>query len=79
MENCTSMKTPMAPSSKLDYDPNGKAVDLKTYIGTIGFLMYLKASGSDIMFSTCLCAMYQAKPKESHLVIVTTNLVLWYC
>ncbi|GJZ93749.1 retrovirus-related pol polyprotein from transposon TNT 1-94 [Tanacetum coccineum] len=33
-------------------------------------LMYLTASRPDIQFSTCLCARYQANPKESHLVAV---------
>ncbi|GKB95499.1 hypothetical protein Tco_0981636 [Tanacetum coccineum] len=53
----------------------------------IGSLMYLTASRPDIQFSTCLCARYQANPKESHLVAVkrirrylkgTPNLGLWY-
>ncbi|GJS66597.1 hypothetical protein Tco_0681161 [Tanacetum coccineum] len=50
-------------------------------------LMYLIASRHDFQFSTCLCARYQANPKESHLVVVkrifrylkeTPNLGLWY-
>ncbi|GKB84550.1 hypothetical protein Tco_0956822 [Tanacetum coccineum] len=36
----------------------------------IGSLMYLIASKPDIQFSTCLCARYQANPKESHLIVV---------
>ncbi|KAI3770837.1 hypothetical protein L6452_01982 [Arctium lappa] len=49
--------------------------------------MYLTASRPDIMFSTCLCARFQAKPKESHLLAVkkifryikgTPYLGLWY-
>ncbi|KAJ9560607.1 hypothetical protein OSB04_005767 [Centaurea solstitialis] len=64
-----------------------KAVDVTTYRGMIGSLMYLTASRPDIMFSTCLCARYQSKPKESHLKAVkrifrylkgTVNLGLWY-
>ncbi|KAJ9538800.1 hypothetical protein OSB04_031533 [Centaurea solstitialis] len=44
-------------------------------------------SRPDIMYSTCLCARYQAEPKESHLTAVkrifrylkgTPNLGLWY-
>ncbi|KAJ9549049.1 hypothetical protein OSB04_021592 [Centaurea solstitialis] len=81
------MKTPMSPSCALDSDPDGKAVDVTTYRGMIGSLMYLTASRPDIMFSTCLCARYQSKPKESHLKAVkrifrylkgTVNLGLWY-
>ncbi|GKF21528.1 hypothetical protein Tco_0070166 [Tanacetum coccineum] len=36
----------------------------------IGSLMYLTASRTDIQFSTCLCARYQANPKESYLIAV---------
>ncbi|GKC66714.1 hypothetical protein Tco_1099312 [Tanacetum coccineum] len=49
--------------------------------------MYLTESRHDIQFSTCLCARYQANPKESHLIGVkrifrylkgTPSLGLWY-
>ncbi|KAI3715070.1 hypothetical protein L6452_22036 [Arctium lappa] len=72
---------------KLDSDPSGKSVDVKTYKGMIGSLLYLTASRPDIMFATCLCARYQANPKESHLSAVkrifrylrgTPSLGLWY-
>ena len=33
----------------------------------IGSLLYLTASRPDIMFSVCVCARFQALPKESHL------------
>ncbi|KAJ9539228.1 hypothetical protein OSB04_031961 [Centaurea solstitialis] len=36
----------------------------------IGPLLYLTASRPDIMYATCLCARYQADPKESHLKAV---------
>ncbi|KAJ9548098.1 hypothetical protein OSB04_020641 [Centaurea solstitialis] len=87
LENAKIMKTPMSPSCALDSDPDGTAVDVTTYRGMIGSLMYLTASRPDIMFSTCLCARYQSKPKESHLKVVkrifrylkgTVNLGLWY-
>ncbi|KAI3734963.1 hypothetical protein L6452_14445 [Arctium lappa] len=64
------MKTPIATGVKLDSDLSGKSVDVKTYRGMIGSLIYLTASRSDIMFATCLCARYQANPKESHLSAV---------
>ncbi|KAI3678225.1 hypothetical protein L6452_37510 [Arctium lappa] len=79
--------TPMAPGTKIGTDPSGKAVDIRTYRGMIGSLMYLTSSRPDIMFSTCLCARYQANPKEIHLTAVkrifrylkgTADLGLWY-
>ena len=86
-KDCSSMKTPMATATKLDQDVKGKPVDITAYRGMIGSLLYLTSSRPDIMFATCLCARYQANPKESHLMAVkrifrylkgTPNLGLWY-
>ena len=60
-------KTPLSTSTKLDKDEKGKCVDIKSYRGMIGSLLYLTASRPDIMFSVCLCARFQSCPKESHL------------
>ena len=70
LEGCKKISTPMATSTKLDADEAGKAVDQKTYRGMIGSLLYLTASRPDIQFSVCLCARFQANPKESHLIAV---------
>ncbi|KAJ9553111.1 hypothetical protein OSB04_017156 [Centaurea solstitialis] len=87
LTTCSEMKTPMAPPLKLDKDSNRKSVDVSTYRGMIGSLLYLTARRPDIMYATCLCARYQADPKESHLKAVkrifrylkgTPNLGLWY-
>ena len=40
----------------------------------IGSLLYFTASRLDIMFSVCLCARFQSRPKESHLIAVNTLL-----
>ncbi|KAI0519550.1 hypothetical protein KFK09_007000 [Dendrobium nobile] len=60
----------MSSTIQLDKDPSGKSVDQKKYRGMIGSLLYLTASRPDIMFSVCLCARFQADPKESHLTAV---------
>jgi hypothetical protein len=87
MENTKHATTPMSTSTKLDKDECGKTVDIKMYRGMIGSLLYLTASRPDIMFSVCLCARFQACPKESHLLAVkrifrylngTRELGLWY-
>ena len=53
----------------------------------IGSLLYLTASRTDIMFSTCLCARFQSDPRESHLIVVkcifkylkgTPTFGIWY-
>ena len=60
----------MDTSTKLNTDEAGKAVDQMTYRGMIGSLLYLTASRPDIQFNVYLCAIFQANPKESHLITV---------
>nr|GEZ76850.1 retrovirus-related Pol polyprotein from transposon TNT 1-94 [Tanacetum cinerariifolium] len=73
--------------SEVGPDLSGKSINETQYRGMIRLLMYLTASRPDIQFSTCLCARYQANPKESHLIVVkknfryskgTSSLGLWY-
>ena len=87
MENAKAASTPMSTTTKLTKDELGKGVEEKLYRGMIGSLLYLTASRPDIMFSVCLCARFQACPKESHLsavkrifryLINTKNVGLWY-
>ncbi|KAJ9557751.1 hypothetical protein OSB04_012365 [Centaurea solstitialis] len=81
------MRTPMATGLKLHKDLSGIFVECKLYRGMIGLLLYLTASRPAIMFATCICAWYQANPKESHLSVVkrilrylkkTPSVGLWY-
>src|ERR1043165_2062136 len=87
MEDCKGMNTPMGSGTYVDQDESGTPIDITKYRGMIGSLLYLTASRPDIMFSVCLCARFQANPKESHLMAVkrimkylkgTTNVGLWY-
>ena len=87
LEDCSSAKTPMATTTKLDEDSKGKKVDISVYRGMVGSLLYLTASRPDIMFATCLCARFQSCPKESHMIAIkrifrylkgTPSLGLWY-
>jgi len=64
-----------------------KGVDQTKYRRLIGSLLYLTTSRPDIMFVVCLCARYQANPKESHFNAAkrilkylkgATNVGLWY-
>ena len=87
MDECKPIKTPMATNGHLDLDVDGKPVDQSLYRSMIGSLLYLTASRPDIMFSVCLCARFQANPKESHLSAVnrilrylkhTPSIGMWY-
>jgi hypothetical protein len=87
MVNVKPIKTPMPTNGHLDLNDGGKAMDTKVYRAIIGSLLYLSASRPNIMLSVCMCARFQANPKECHLVAVkrilrylvyTPNLRLWY-
>jgi hypothetical protein len=87
MDDCKPIKTPMPTNGHLDLDEGVKSVDQKLYCSMIGYLLYLTASRPDIMFSVCMCAWFQANPKESHLSALkrilrylkyTPSIGLWY-
>jgi hypothetical protein len=67
MDKTKPIKTPMGTNGHLDLDMGGKSIDQKVYHTMIGSLLYLCASRSDIMLSVCMCARFQAAPKECHL------------
>jgi hypothetical protein len=77
----------MGINGHLDLDTGGKSVDQKVYRSMIGSLLYLCESRPDITLSVCICARFQAAPKECHLravkrimryLVLTHYLGLWY-
>nr|GEU82097.1 uncharacterized mitochondrial protein AtMg00810-like [Tanacetum cinerariifolium] len=87
IENCDTVPTSMVEQAKLKLDLVGKLIDHTDYQSMIGSLMYVTSSRPDIMFSTCMCARYQANPNEHHVSAVkkifrylkgTINIGLWY-
>jgi hypothetical protein len=87
MKNGKPIKTPMGTNGHLDLGTGGNSVDQKEYRSMIGSLLYLCASRSDIMLSVCMCARFQANPKEVHLravkrtmryLVYTPKFGLWY-
>jgi hypothetical protein len=87
MKDDKPIKTPMGTNGHLDLNRGGKSVDQKVYRSMIGYLLYLCASRPDIMLSACMCARFQADPKEVHLraikrimryLVYTPKFALWY-
>jgi hypothetical protein len=87
MDKAKPIKTPMPTTGHLDLNGDGKAIYQKVYRSMIGSLLYLYASRPDIMLSVCMCARFQANPKECHLMavkrifcylVLTPSLGLWY-
>jgi hypothetical protein len=87
IDKAKPIKTPMDTNGHLDLDLGGTSVDQKVYRFMIGSFLYLCASRSDIILSVCICATFQAAPKDYHLravkrimgyLVLTPNLRLWY-
>jgi hypothetical protein len=87
LENAKSIKTPMATNGDVDLDEGGTIVDQKLFRSIIGSLLYITASRPDVMFSVCMCARFQASPREVYLKAAkrilrylkhTPNIGLWY-
>jgi hypothetical protein len=81
------IKSPMGTNGHLDLDMCSKSVDQKVYRCIIGSLLYLCVSRPDIILCVCMCARFQATPKECHLraikrimryLVHTPYLGLWY-
>ncbi|GJZ77390.1 hypothetical protein Tco_0642062 [Tanacetum coccineum] len=79
--------TPIESNKPLVKDEDGVEVDVHEYRSMIGSLMYLTASGPNIMFAVYACARFQVTPKASHLHVVKRifrylkhqpKLGLWY-
>jgi hypothetical protein len=70
MAKLKPVSTPMSTTAVLDPDENGEVVDQREYKSMIGSLLYLTAIQSDIQFTMCLCARFQASPRSSHRMTV---------
>ncbi|CAM8933886.1 unnamed protein product [Rhodiola kirilowii] len=70
MESAKTCATPMSPNDILTKDESSPRVDPTLYRRMIGSLLYLTASRPDILFSVCLCARFQADPRETHVKAV---------
>ena len=66
----------MPTNGHLDLDEGGNTVNQTLYRSMIGSLLYLTASMPNIMFSVCMCARFQANPKEAHLSAVRKSLAI---
>jgi hypothetical protein len=87
MEDAKGISTPMEINGSLDSDASDNIVDKTMYGSIIESLLYVTASRPNVMFSVCMCARFQASPRESHLKATkrilrhlkqTQNVGLWY-
>jgi hypothetical protein len=59
------ISTQIGTNGNLDSDASGNMVDQKLYRSMFGILLYVTASRSDVIFSVCMCARFQASLRES--------------
>nr|GEZ88258.1 uncharacterized mitochondrial protein AtMg00810-like [Tanacetum cinerariifolium] len=68
METCNPMDITMVKKSKLDEDPQGKAVDPTRYHGMIDSLMYLTSRRPDLVFfCACVLVVYHMDVKTAFI------------
>ena len=87
MDEAKPISTPIGTNGNLDSDACGNMTNQNLYHSMIGSLLYVTASRADVMFIVCMCARFQASPRESHLKATkrilrylkhTQNVGLWY-
>jgi hypothetical protein len=87
MEDCKPVSTPMVIGCKLRKDDESKEEDQRLYRSMIGNLLYVTTSRPDVMQVVGQVAIFQAAPKETHVLAVkrifkylkgTTEFGLWY-
>jgi hypothetical protein len=87
MEDCKPVSTPMVTGCKLRKDDESKEADQRLYRSMIGSLLYVTTSRPDVMQAVGQVAIFQAAPKETHVLVVkrifrylkgTTEFGLWY-
>ena len=66
MSNSKAISTLMGTNGNLGSDASGNMVDQKLCRSMIVSLLYVTVSRPDAMFSVCMCARFQAAPRESN-------------
>ena len=70
MEDYKPVSTPMITGCKLCVDDGSADIYQRLYRSMIGSLLCLTASRPDIVLSVGLVAIYQAAPKQNHLLAI---------
>ena len=70
MEDCKSVITPMQTNCRLSKDDDSKSTNQRQYRSMIGSLLYVTTSRPDVMQEVGQVALFQAAPKESHVLAV---------
>jgi hypothetical protein len=66
MAELKPVSTLMSTATSLGLDEDGEDVDQREYRSMISSLLYLKVIWTNIQFTVCLCAHFQASPHSLH-------------
>ncbi|XP_058740822.1 secreted RxLR effector protein 161-like [Vicia villosa] len=87
IEKSNVITNSLPTSCNLNKDKDLKPVEESEYRGMASYLLYLTTSPPNMIFVVCMCAQFQAFPKESHISMVkriltclsgTQQMGLWY-
>jgi hypothetical protein len=87
MNDAKAISTPVGTNKNLHSDASSNMVDQKLYRSMIGSLLHVTASRPDVMVSVCMCARFQASPREHRVKAIkrilrylkhSQNIGLWY-
>jgi hypothetical protein len=67
IKDAKDISTLMGTNRNLDSDVSGNMMNQTMYRSMIESLLYVTVSRPDVMFSVCMCARFQASPRENHL------------
>ncbi|XP_031255127.1 secreted RxLR effector protein 161-like [Pistacia vera] len=67
MENYKSINTPLVQNKKLCKEDEAAKVDETKYRSMVGYLLYLTATRSDIMYAASFLSRFMNGPSEMHL------------
>jgi hypothetical protein len=70
MAELKSESTSMSTATSLSPVEDGEVVDQREYMSTIGSLLYLTVTQSDIQFVVGLCTRFHTSPRSSHQTVV---------
>ncbi|XP_022682218.1 uncharacterized protein LOC101773699 [Setaria italica] len=86
IDEAKPIHTPMGTNGHLHLDTSGDVIDQKLYRSMLE-AYYVTTLRPDVMFSVCMCARFQASPRESHLKAIKrilrylkhiSNVGLWH-
>lgn len=69
MEGCNPSNTPVATSTQLSKEGDGRVIEMTLYKSLVGRLRYLTITRPDIVNGVGLVSRYMEKPMQTHWLV----------